>query len=120
MFFSLLIAQNVEIKLFSKLFTTLFNKKIVYIYSEIQKYKKINDNSLKNVNDCKKADIVLGKSKNCTKKLHFLLDYYDYKKDQDAVGAFYWRKGRPQLRLRKKIIENYRLHITPEFKEFLE
>ncbi|GAB6073368.1 hypothetical protein [Nautilia lithotrophica] len=113
-------AQNIEIKLFSKLFTSLFNKKVIYIYTENPKYKKLNSIFLKNVNNCKKADIILGISKKCMNKPHFLLDYYNYIQDKNAIGAFYWRKGRPQLRLRKKIIQKYDLNILPEFKEFLE
>ena len=118
--FSFVFAQNIEVKLFSKLFTTLFNKKTVYIYSENKKYSDINSIFLKNVEDCNKADVVLGVSKYCKNKPHFLLDYYNYKDDPNALGAFYWRKGRPQLRLRKKIIDKLHLHISPDFKEFLE
>jgi len=116
----LLYAQDTEVKLFTKLFTSLFNKKIVYVYTENPKYKKLHSIFLKNVDDCNKADIVLGISKACKNKPHFLLDYYEYKRHKNAIGAFYWRKGRPQLRLRKNMILKYKLTITPEFEEFLE
>ncbi|WP_456479792.1 hypothetical protein [Nautilia sp.] len=119
-FTSFLFSQNIELKLFSKLFTDLFNKKIVYIYTENSKFKNFHSIFLKKVNSCKDADIVLGLSKKCTGKPVFLLDYYDYINNKNALGAFYWRKGRPQLRLRKKVILKYHLHIAPEFKEFLE
>ena len=113
-------AQNIEVKLFSKLFTSLFDKKPVYVYTEVPKYQHLHNIFLKNTNVCSKADIVLGTSKHCNNKPKFLLDYYNYVEDKNALGAFYWRKGRPQLRLRKNIIEKYHLHIAPDFKEFLE
>jgi hypothetical protein len=116
----LLTAQNIEIKLFSKLFTTLFGKKTVSVYTENKRYQHIKSKFLKIVQDCDKSDIVLGVSKKCKDKPHFLLNYYSYKNDKNAIGAFYWRKGRPQLRLRKKSIKKYRLHMSDDFSEFLE
>ncbi|AZV46430.1 hypothetical protein C3L23_03850 [Nautilia sp. PV-1] len=119
-FSGMLFSQDIEVKLFSKLFTTLFNKKTVFVYTENKKYQNLQSIFLVNVKDCKKADIVLGISKKCKTKPHFLLDYYNYKKDKNAIGAFYWRKGRPQLRLRKKMILKYHLYISPEFEDYLE
>jgi len=63
---------------------------------------------------------VLGVSKKCKDKPHFLLDYYNYKNDKNAIGALYWRKGRPQLRLREDNIKKYNLIIAPSFSEYLE
>ena len=113
-------AQNFEVKLFSELFTTLFNKKPVYIYTENKKYKTLHSLNLFVTNNCKKADIVLGVSEKCKDKPHFLLDYYNYKNDKNAIGALYWRKGRPQLRLREDNIKKYNLIIAPSFSEYLE
>jgi len=112
--------NDTEIKLFEKLFTTLFQKDVVIVYSEQSRYKNLNTLHLKSVKNCYRADIVLGVSKYCKYKPHFLLNYYNYMDNSDAIGAFYWRKGRPQLRLRKKQILRWHLHISPEFKEFLE
>jgi hypothetical protein len=110
----------VEIKLFEKLFTGLFNKKTVYIYTKNKKYINIKSGYLINVDKCQKADLVLGISQTCKNKPVFLLDYYSYKENKNALGAFYWRKGRPQLRLRKKIIKKYHLQLLSEFREFAE
>ena len=118
--FTAVFAQNYEIKLFSQLFTVLFNKQPVYIYTENTKYKNIDSNFLKYTDICEKADLVLDKSHYCKNKPTFLLDYYDYVNDKNAIGAFYWRKGRPQLRLRRQNLLKYNLNISPEFKDYME
>jgi hypothetical protein len=115
----LLFASNPEEKLFEKLFVTLFNKKPVYVLTS-KPYLIEGSKVLIPVHSCKKADIILGYFDTHCKKPLFVLDYYVYKKDKNALGAFYWRKGRPQLRLREKIIKRYHLHISKDFEEYLE
>ena len=105
-----------EIELFENLFSQMFKKTKVKVYTN--KYKFFNSKILYKVNSCKKADIVLGPLK-CDKP-RFLLNYYNFKNDKKAIGAFYWRKGRPQLRLRKNNILRYHLHLSKEFSEYLE
>jgi hypothetical protein len=119
-FFSSLFAKDIELKLFEQLFSSLFNKKTIYVYTS-PKFDKIFKESkvLIPVKECKKADIVFGVLKKCNKPI-FVLNYYVYKSNPDVLGAFYWRKGRPQLRLRKKIILKYNLHIDKTFEDFLE
>lgn len=105
--------------LLAHLFTELFHKPVVKIYSkEIKSFAPENIVLVKN---CNNADLILGKSddKNCSKPV-FVLDYYDYKSNKNAIGAFYWRKGRPQVRLRKRLILKYHLYVTDNLKDFLE
>ena len=115
LFFIIFVNAN-EIELFENLFPQLFQKKEIKIYT--YKYVKFNSSVLKKVNNCQSADIVLGEIK-CDKP-KFLLNYYNFKKDKKAIGAFYWRKGRPQLRLRKENILYYNLHLSKAFSEYLE
>jgi hypothetical protein len=116
-----LFAENEEKYLFEKLFQILFNKKIIKIYTNKKDVQIIKNSSvLKIVKSCENADLILNiPDMNCSKPL-FVLDYYVYKNHPEAIGAFYWRKGRPQLRLRKKQIIKYHLYITKDFKDFLE
>lgn len=101
------------------LFKELFHKSIVKIYSKDVKNFISKDIVL--VKNCHNADLILGKTyeKNCSKPV-FVLDYYDYKNNKNVIGAFYWRKGRPQIRLRKKLILKFHLHITNDMKDFIE
>jgi hypothetical protein len=111
---------SAKIELFEKLFTSLFNKPVVYVLTNNEDLKYSTSRVIKIVNQCDTADLIVGNiDKNCSKP-RFLLDYYQFKKDPNAIGAFYWRKGRPQLRLRKKIIKKYHLHVSKDFEDFLE
>ncbi|QCI27911.1 hypothetical protein [Caminibacter pacificus] len=121
LFFSVvLLFASAKIELFEKLFSTLFQKPVVYVLTNNPDIKNANSRVLIVVKSCKKADVIIGDvDKNCTKP-RFLLDYYKFKNNKNAIGAFYWRKGRPQLRLRKKELEKYHLYISKEFEDFLE
>ena len=113
---AIVIVNANEIELFENLFTQLFHKKEINIYTK--KYSYFNSRILKKVDSCKKADLVLGEL-DCNKP-RFVLNYHNFKKDKMAIGAFYWRKGRPQLRLRKDNILKYHLYLSKEFSEYLE
>ena len=106
---------NNEIELFDTLFQVMLNKKKIKVYTK--KYTHLGKNFII-VNSCKEADIVLGEL-NCSKP-RFVLDYYTLKSDKNAIGGFYWRKGRPQLRLRRANLEKYNLFISKEFEDYLE
>jgi len=49
----------------------------------------------------------------CQDKPLFSTSYRIYKNLEKSFGAFYWRKGRPQLRFKKEGLERYHL-ILPE------
>jgi len=110
-----LFAFNSEMELFENLFGAMFKKQTIKVYTK--KYKNLGGR-LQVVHSCKKADIVLGDLE-CKNKPRFVLDYDEFKSYVDAIGGFYWRKGRPQLRLRKDKLEKYHLYISKEFEEYL-
>ena len=108
LFFSFLYSNEYEIELYKKVFNSLFSKK-AKVYSDRQI-------ALNLVKDCLKADILLiydikNIPKKCKNKPLFVTSYRDFL-HTDAIGAFYWRKGRPQLRLRFKYIQKYHLHLS--------
>lgn len=117
---SVLFSSEVEATLYDKLFTTLFSKKLVKIYTINPDIKKLRFRHLMFVKNCSDADVIIGQiEQNCTKPV-FVLDFKKYKEYKDAIGAFYWRKGRPQLRLREKAIKKYHLKINDDFKDFID
>ena len=118
--FSVLLFASAKLELFEKLFSSLFQKPVVFVLTNSSDILNADSRVLKVVHSCKKADVIIGNvDKNCSKP-RFMLDYYDYKQNKSAIGAFYWRKGRPQLRLREKEIKKYKLHISKDFEDFLE
>ena len=69
--------------------------------------------------DCKDSDIVFGNFL-CDDKPVFALDYKFYKKYPQVFGVFYYRKGRPQLKLKKEAIEKFFKKIPMELKDYVE
>ena len=121
-FTSYLFANSYEIKLYETIFTKLFNKPVIYLFVDKNKKEFKNSKVLKIVNNCKKADLVLLYDINnlkCKNKPLFVTSYIDFI-SSNAIGAFYWRKGRPQLILNKKIIESYNLHLDKSLLKYLE
>ncbi len=111
--------NNYETALYEKIFPLLMDKKIIKIYTRDKNkpvFKKSKDMVL--VNDCINADIVFGAfyDAKCAKKPHFATTYKDFIKDKSAIGAFYWKKGRPQLRFSRKAFEKFHL-ILPKILE---
>jgi hypothetical protein len=108
--------------LLEKVFENLFNKKVIKVYAskDVQKLLK-GSVVIKIVKECKKADIIVGNfvDINCSKPV-FVFSYFLYKDHSNILGAFYWRKGRPQLRLRHNVIKKYNLFIKDDLKDFLE
>ena len=121
-FSTYLFANSYEIKLYETIFTKLFNKPVIYLFVDKNKKEFKNSKVLKIVNNCKKADLVLLYDINnlkCKDKPLFVTSYIDFK-NSNAIGAFYWRKGRPQLILNKKIIESYNLHLDKSLLKYVK
>jgi len=113
---TILWAGNYEVKLYETIFTKLFHKKNINVY--FQNHKKINSKILKS-SSCKDADIVIitHLPNKCKNKPFFVTSYIDYI-NSNAVGAFYWRKSRPQLRLNKKVIKTYNLYLDKSLQKY--
>jgi len=101
-------------ELFNNIFPELLHKNRIRVLTKL----KLDPKYFIIVNSCKKAELVIGDFK-CNKPT-FVLDYYEFKDNKNAIGAFYWRKGRPQLRFRKSNIDKYHLYISKDFEDYLE
>ena len=110
-----LFAFNSELQLFNNLFSVMFDKQKIKVYTN--KYSTLGG-KLEIVHSCRDADVVLGDVK-CVGKPQFVLDYEEFKTNKNVIGGFYWRKGRPQLRLKKSNLEKYKLFVSQDFEEYL-
>jgi len=114
-----LFADSYEIKLYERLFPKLFNKKEIKVYTDANKKYFIKSKVLK-LSSFKDADIViLYKSQIVCHKPIFATSYISYV-NSNSIGAFYWRKGRPQLILNKKMILKYHLNLDNSLKKYLK
>ncbi len=111
-----------ETKLYKQVFTMLFGKKNINIYTnEVNEQLFKNSKKIKIVKDCNDADIVfLNIDTKCNEKPLFVKDYDSFKNTKNVIGAFYYRKGRPQLKLRKKDINKFGLNLDNQLKAYLE
>ena len=116
---TILFADSYEVKLYENLFPKLFHKKIINIYTD-DNQKYFQKSKILKLTNFNKADIViLYKSQIICNKPIFSTSYISYINSK-AIGAFYWRKGRPQLILNKKMILYYHLHIDNSLKKYLK
>ncbi len=119
---SLYANSSYELKLYDKVFTSLFEKEKINIYTT-KKYESIfkYHHKFNIVTNCKEADLIFSNiDSNCTKKPIFVKDYKSFKEIKNVIGAFYYRKGRPQLKLNKKNIKKFNLNIDNYLKDYVE
>jgi len=101
----------------------LIHKNIIKVVAVGDKEKQIimHSTSMKNVNDCNEADMVLsGTTFPCKDKIAFLTRYKTFKKNTGAIGALFWQKGRPNIIFRKKVLQRYHIELPPEFTKYIE
>jgi len=104
---------NLENKLISYTLEKIFNKKFLIVYTNEKVYPPlIKAKCNKNV------DIVIG-NLNCLNKPKFLFSYQSLIKDKNAIGAFYWSHGRPQIIFLKKRLKEFNLSIPKELYEYI-
>jgi len=107
-----------ELKLYESILPTLFQKKSLTIYTQEREQKNILKNSLvlKLSNSCSNADLIIADNlaempEVCISKPLFTTSYRSYRDAKNTFGAFYWRKGRPQIHFKLETIKRYNLHL---------
>ena len=106
-------------KLLDYIFPLVAHKSVVKIYTLPFYYQYFYNYHFIIVKDCKKSDIIFGNIK-CKNKPIFTLNYDFYKKTPNAFGVFYYRKGRPQLKLKKKVLKKFFKKIPNEIKGYVQ
>jgi len=118
-------SENYELKLYQNILPTLFQKESLHIY--MQDIEQINlfkhSTILKTVDKCSDADLIIGKnfddlSPECQDKPIFTTSYRSFRDTKNAFGAFYWRKGRPQIQFKLKVIQKYHLYLPPNLSRY--
>ena len=118
--------ENFQLKLYEKIFTAIFDKNILKIYAD-EKSEIILKKSevFEIVQKCDPANFVIDKKfikipKECENKPLFATSYRGFKNTENCFGAFYWRKGRPQIKFRLKTIERFNLNLPKDFMRYAE
>ena len=124
--YSFSLDNNYEQKLYEKILPAIYKKTNV-IYFPDKKSELILKNStvLKHTSNCKDADILIGKSFNkipsvCKNKPQFSTNYRSFLNNRNTIGAFYWRKGRPQIKFKLDNLDKFNLELPKSLMEFGE
>jgi len=114
--------MNYELRFYERIIPLIF-KTPVHIYADknIRYILKKSDKFIIE-NSCTNAQLIMGMIKNikCKDKPLFATDYDTYKLSPNAFGAFYWRKGRPQLKFKKQKIKDFNLNLDSSLKKYVK
>ena len=117
---------NTASKIMEKISSALIQKSEISIFTNDSKNIKILESSkkLKNVLSCEESDLVLTKTKInsfCKKKvLVFATNYLAFVKSPDAIGAFFYQKGRPNIIFREENLKKHNIILPKEFEKYIE
>lgn len=123
------------LKMYHGIFSALTSKTMTSVYTTDREYRKVFATS-KRIFLAKKpeeSDIILitnrstlrniikknSVNKNAPKPILFVTDYRFLKDTEDAVGAFYWRKGRSQLLFIEKRLKQHGIQLPKAYQNFM-
>ena len=117
---------NTERRIYQHILHALYpHKESIAIWSDDQNKKDILQNipKVKLVKTPQQADFVLLHKKKGidTKGLIFVTDYHLLKYyDKDAIGGFYWQKGRPNILFLKQNLKKHHIKLPADMQEYVE
>lgn len=124
--FSTTFAQTPEQELIAKVFKLLTRDEKAIVVYENQPLISLKGSSFELLtHECNNAGLIYGSMFEslpavCAKLPHFAIDYEVFQKDKNAIGAFYWRKGRPQLRFSKERCATFNIILPPELAQYVQ
>lgn len=77
------------------------------------------------VKTCKNAEVLILSSetnipKYCISKPILVLDYALLAKHKNAVSAFFWQKGRPNIVFIEKRLQHFSISLPPSYEKYVE
>ena len=115
--------ENYELKLYEKILPSIFKKDLL-IYADTKTNEVLKNTTSLNVTlKCVDADLLLGKefknlSVKCKDKPVFATSYRSFTNNPNAIGAFYWRKGRPQIKFKLDTLKMYNIQLPKNLIEY--
>jgi hypothetical protein len=123
---SLAHAQTPEQELIVKVLKLLTYKGKSMVVYEHQPAVSLQGSSFESLTqECHQAGLVYGMAfeslpSACKSLPRFSTDYEIFQKDKNSIGAFYWRKGRPQLRFNKERCEDFNIILPQELVQYAQ
>lgn len=120
-------ATQYELLLYEKILPSIFHNTPLKIYASQDEYKLLKySNKFNLVSYCDSSVVLLLGSqfenlpKECQNKPIFATNYRVFKNNTHSFGAFYWRKGRPQIIFDQAILNNYNITLPDSLKKYLQ
>ncbi len=113
-------------KIMDKITNALIKKEPTFIIAKDIRNKEIvsYSSTMKNISSCDKVDIIITHTKHiptCDKKvLVFATNYLAFKALPQAIGAFFYQKGRPNIIFREEILKKHNITLPSEFYKYIE
>lgn len=113
-------------KIMDKIFIALIQKNEISILTNDARNAEIvkHSNYLKKVSVCEKSDIILTRTKTipkCSNKvLVFATNYLAFSELPEAIGAFFYQKGRPNIIFREENLKKHNIVLPKEFDKYIE
>jgi hypothetical protein len=116
-------SDYIEVRLIEKILTDMTNKQHVNVcVINYDASKILNYSTYLRITTCENADfMIIGKGFGEVNynKPAMVFDEDLIKKVKNAVGALYWKKGRPQLFFIKNRLDKYRIQLPSEYRGYL-
>ena len=113
-------------KIMEKISSALIQKNEISVFAKDSRNIEIVQfsNKLKNVLSCEESDMILTKIKInslCNDKvLVFATNYLAFMKSPNAIGAFFYQKGRPNIIFREENLKKHNIILPKEFEKYIE
>lgn len=126
--YSVAMADSAKAKLIENIIEVLFADTKISLFVQDKAYMPTEGSKIfKNAPNCESAEVIIVKSfdsvsKKCleTAKYAIVTSYGAYKKDEDALGAIFWQKGRLNLIFREKKLEELELSLPSSYDRYIE
>jgi len=118
---------NLQVKIMEKVLNEISINKERIIWSDnktiCKSFKK--SNLIQTTPDCKQATIIILQDKNnlpkeCAHCIVFVLDYELLSKVPKSFGAFFWKKGRPNIVILKSRLKGLSIQASSALEPYLE
>ena len=120
-------AESYTLELYEKLLSPLVKHRPIIIYADPSTRPLLERSRLFEVhNSCDDSvDFLIGDHFEtlpsvCQTKPRFTTTYRGYTQNSTTFGAFYWRKGRPQIHFKRTSLKRFSLSIPEHLERFVE
>ena len=112
-----------ELILYEKIVPNIFGKKSKIFVDKSNTQLFLNSNKLILVYDCKQADVLIGKNftdlpKECEGKPIFSTNHRSFENNNNAIGAFYWKRYKPTIIFRNSTLNRFNLVLPKSLQRY--